>query len=114
MDSQSGFFRILIFSVGLMAVAIVGFIVAGRAVIRLWAGPEVTPAWPFLLAMCLYFFIRAGLGATGVILVNWASSSRALHFTSLARLFSSVLHGGSRHGLASVPFPLPGPQLSPG
>lgn len=62
--------RIAVRSLGLMAVANLGLLVAGRPLIRIWAGSEVTPSWPLLVGMCIYFFILTALGTTGVILVG--------------------------------------------
>lgn len=62
--------RNLLATLVLMTSANVALILAGRPIIRLWAGPELAPDWRFLLAMCVYYTVLAAMGSAGVVLVG--------------------------------------------
>jgi O-antigen/teichoic acid export membrane protein len=46
------------------------FLVLGRAIIRWWAGPDVVPEWPLLVAFCVYFQLLTSMATAALILTG--------------------------------------------
>jgi O-antigen/teichoic acid export membrane protein len=90
---------------GLTLAADVGILVLGKAVIRLWAGPEVVPEWHFLLAMSVFFLALNWTSTTGVLLIGLGrvKLKAALHVVVAASYLVSCWVFLPRFGLIAVP-----------
>jgi len=62
--------RLLSLLLGVMGAADIAFLLVGRPLIRFWAGPEVTPGWTLLLALCCFSLVQVFATGAGVLLVG--------------------------------------------